>query len=227
MRIALSAAVATALALSSAAATAHAWATADIGDASVTQDGSGANFGSTFWNVSLGAGESVSQVFDYRVTMHTDALPASRNWEGSVFICLPLFEVKCGPDPTGRELVEAYLETYQDGRVSNPFITFSGKFVDDLFFDSAGTETVSGSFTLTATNVGVGPQSDGIDLFASLWVDSNDAAVIPEPGGLALSLAGLSVVLAELRRRKRPAKPRGTPVNAGAWVPGAARSPAT
>jgi MYXO-CTERM domain-containing protein len=35
-----------------------------------------------------------------------------------------------------------------------------------------------------------------------LWVDSDDTATtIPEPGGLALGLAGLSVLLVAQRRR--------------------------
>jgi hypothetical protein len=207
MKIALPAAIAAALALSSAGALAHASATADIGGISVTQDGSGANFGITFWQVSLGSFESTSRVFDYSVTLHTDALPATRTWDDStLFACLPLHEMKCGPDATGMELVEAYLETYRDGREANPFITFSGIFADDLFYSAAGTETVSGSFTLTATNTGIGPQSDSINLFASLWVDSSDATpAVPEPGSLALGLAGLSAVLAGLRRGRRPA----------------------
>jgi len=203
MRIARSAAVAAALALSSATATAHAWATAQIGDLSLALDGSGTQFGITYWNVLLEPHESVSRVFDYSLGVHTDGLPATRTWE-SVPFCEPLPEGKCGPDPTGRELVEADLETYQSSR-SNPWVTFSGGLIDDVIHDAAGTRTESGSFTVTATNVGVSPEASVIALFASFWIDSNDVAVIAEPDGLALSLAGMSVVLAQLRRRKRSA----------------------
>jgi len=205
MKIALTASVAAALLLAGPGAMAHASATAHIGDVSVTQDGSGANFGITFWQVSLGSFESASRVFDYSVTLHTDGLPATRTWDDSTpFACLPLHEMKCGPEATGMELVEAYLETYRDGREANPFIDYSGIFATDLFYSDAGSETVSGSFTLTATNTGLGPQSDSISLFASLWVDASEATpAVPEPGGLALGLTGLSAVLAGLRRGRR------------------------
>jgi len=71
---------------------------------------------------------------------------------------------------------------------------------------AAGTQTLSGSFTMTATNTGIGPQSDSISLLAALWVDSAAATPpVPEPGGLARAAAGLSTVLAALRRRGRRA----------------------
>jgi len=209
MNHAVAAALAAALILAGSDAAAHASATAQIGDVSVSQDGSGPNFAITEWDVTLGTGESVSQTFSWSVTLHTDGLPATRTWDdGTVFGCLPLNEIKCGPAATGSELVEAFLQTYRDGRDANQFIDFTNTFTDDILYDSAGTQTLSGSFTLTATNTGVGPQSDSIGLFAALWVDSAGATPpVPEPGGLALAAVGLSTVLAALRRRgRRPAQ---------------------
>jgi len=209
MNHAVAAALAAALILAGSDAAAHASATVQIGDVSVSQDGSGPNFAITEWDVTLGTGESVSQTFSWSVTLHTDGLPATRTWDdGTVFGCLPLNEIKCGPAATGSELVEAFLQTYRDGRDANQFIDFTNTFTDDILYDSAGTQTLSGSFTLTATNTGIGPQSDSISLFAALWVDSADVTPpVPEPGGLALAAVGLSTVLAALRRRgRRPAQ---------------------
>jgi len=205
MNNAVAATLAAAMILAGSDAIAHASATAQIGDVSVSQDGSGPNFAITEWDVSLGTGESVSQTFSWSVTLHTDGLPATRTWDdGTVFGCLPLYEMKCGPAATGSELIEVFLQSYRDGRAANPFIDFTDTFANDILYDSVGTQTLSGSFTLTATNTGIGPQSDGIGLFAALWVDSAAATPpVPEPAGIALGIAGLATVLAALRRRGR------------------------
>jgi hypothetical protein len=52
------------------------------------------------------------------------------------------------------------------------------------------------------TNTDIG-YSDAIDLFAAMWVDSNDDApsAVPEPPSLALALAGLIVLGVALHRR--------------------------
>ncbi|MET0382038.1 MAG: hypothetical protein ABW032_01320 [Burkholderiaceae bacterium] len=199
------AALAAALAIASSGAAAHAWATADIGAVNVSQMDSGPNFGITNWNVSLATGESISQTFSYRITLHTDGLPAARTWDDSTqFACLPLLLAKCGPDATGAEQVEVFLDTYRDGRQANPFVSFTGTFSDDVFLTSAGTDTFAGDFTLTATNTGFGFQGDGIGLLAAIWVDSNGPVpTIPEPDKLTLGLAGLCTALLALRGKRR------------------------
>lgn len=203
MKTALLAAATAALFLASPDASAHASATATIGGVTVTQAGSGPNFGITNWYVSLDTGESVSETFTYEVTMHTDGLPATRTWDHTtLFGCMPLHEFKCGPEPTGVELAEVYIKTYRDDRVANPFILFSGLISYDVLDTSPGTESFGGSFTLTATNLSVGVQSDAISLFAAMWVDSSDRAPIPEPGNLSLMLAGIAILL---RKRLAPA----------------------
>lgn len=207
MKSALLAAATAALFVAGPDASAHASATATIGGVTVTQSGSGPDFGLTNWFVSLDAGQSISRTFSYDVTMHTDGLPATRTWDNTtVFGCLPLHEVKCGPRPTGNELVEVYLETYRDDRVANPAMQFSGTIAIDRLDTSPGTESFEGSFTLTATNLGEGVQSDGIALFAAMWVDSSDSAPIPEPGNLSLALGGIAILL----RRRLAAALTGT-----------------
>lgn len=204
MRHARTAMAAALLVLASTAASANAWVSAHIGDTSVSQNGSGPNFGITGWYVTLDTGESVSKTFDWSVTFYSDHLPATRTWDsGTIFGCMPVYELKCGPDPTGYELIEAYLETSRDGREANPFIDFTGTFTEDFLYNITGQQTASGSFTLTATNTGFGPQSDAIGLLAAVWVDASDQpAPIPEPAGLALTLAGLSLVAAAGRKRR-------------------------
>jgi len=203
MKTAFLAAATAALLLAGPHASAHASATATIGDVTVTQVGSGPNFGLMDWFVSLDAGQSVSRTFSYAVTMHTDGLPATRTWDYSTtFACLPLHEVKCGPRPTGDELAEVYIKTYRDDRAANPVMQFSGMISYDVLDTSPGTESFAGSFTLTATNLGEGVQFDDIALFAAVWVDSSDSAPIPEPGNLPLMLAGVAILL---RRRLAPA----------------------
>ena len=59
MNHAVAAALAAALILAGSDAAAHASATAQIGDVSVSQDGSGPNFAITEWDVTLGTGEGV------------------------------------------------------------------------------------------------------------------------------------------------------------------------
>lgn len=199
MKTALLAAATAALFLAVPGARAHASATATIGDVTVSQVGSGANFGLVNWYVSLDTGESASETFSYAVTMHTDGLPATRTWDySSPFACLPLHEVNCGPAPTGHELAEVYIKTYRDDRVANPFILFSGLLSEDVLDTSPGTESFAGTITLTATNLGEGVKSDGIVVFAAMWVDSSDRAPIPEPGSLPLMIAGSAILL---RRR--------------------------
>ena len=203
MKTALLAAATAALFLASPDASAHASATATIGDVTVSQVGSGANFGLVNWYVSLDTGESASQTFSYAVTMHTDGLPATRTWDyTSPFACLPLHEVKCGPAPTGQELAEVYIKTYRDDRSASPFILFTGLISEDVLDTSPGTESFAGTITLTATNLGEGVKSDGIVVFAAMWVDSSDRAPIPEPGNLSLMLAGMAI---QLRKRLAPA----------------------
>ena len=205
MKRAITAGVAAALAFASTESWSTAWVTAQLGDVSVSQTGSGPNFAITPWFISLEDGESQSRTFSWSVTVHTDGLPATRTWDNTtLFGCMPLYQTKCGPDPTGSELVEAYLKVHRDGRSANQFITLSDNFEEDQVYAGVGTETFSGTFTLTATNIGGGGQGDELGLVAAVWVDSSDATpAVPEPGGVGLLLAGLSTVLAGVHRRRR------------------------
>ncbi len=190
--------VAATLLVAASHAQAHASATIDFAGINLTQQGSGANFDGMLFGTTLAAGQSISEQFNYTITIVEDGLTADRTWSS----CLPLSLLDCGPAPTGFEQVQVELQTFRDGREANPFIDFQGGPSQTVFQGVAGqTSTFSGSFTLTETNTDQWSQWNDTELlFAALWVDSHAPAPVSEPTSLAAMLAALAFIGGRLRK---------------------------
>lgn len=153
---------------------------------SLGPDVGGASWAEAVGTATLAPGQSWSISVPYTVTLSSNGLPASRDWQ----LCTPSFPSYCGAQPTGFESAEAYLFWDMDSR-SGRFDDLNVTATDDVdFYLLNGVAHYSGTMTFSATNVGFGFRPVDAVLVASGFVDANP---IPEPAPWALMAAALAL----------------------------------
>jgi hypothetical protein len=225
MRRNLLAAGAAALMLISGGAGAAAWSQGSIGEVSVDQLGSGANFGYFTFGQDLEPGQSYSQTFSYSFTLHNDGLEfpygVTRSWNAG---CSPFgnFGPQCPPAFTGYEQVQfnfGYDES-QYGSAGFAY-TVTGSPPISVSLAAGQAVTLQGSFEITETNISTDPlrpygpfgPASVLQVYFSEWVDSVDssapsASLVPEADGGVQWLTGAAILVAALRRRLSSAATR-------------------
>ena len=213
----LFAAAGAALAIACTGASATASIAGTFGDMDYTFDFSGYGYEDyTFGNVLINPGDSYSQSFAYDLTLHNDglALTQPRAWSacaptGDFTVANP--STYCGPAFTGNEQVELDFGVARSPG-ANPNFQYSVTGAPASVNLGAGqTVHLSGVVTLTETWIGQGNvdffgDDDALWVYSSVWIDSDKPAPlfsVPEPTEASLMLAGLALVAARARARRR------------------------
>jgi hypothetical protein len=153
--------------------------------------------------VDLAPGASQTWTFNYTVTLHTDGLPATRDWEGTIGCPSIPYGSDCGHTPDGYETAQFDFDIFPPREASGYWnYTESGMISGSLTAPvGAGSVTYSGTFSITETATTFRDEPFGwADAVYPYGVAIVDAAPIPEAPTGAMIMAGLGFMA--LRRRR-------------------------
>lgn len=198
------AAIAAAFSILGSGAQAHAYVTGTFAGAPVSWSASGWNFFDPEpIGVDLAPGASQSWTFSYSITLHTDGLPATRNWEATLGCAQIPYGIDCGHSPDGVETAQFDFNLFPPREASGYWnYSESGDFGGSLTAPvGGGTATYTGSFTITETATTFRDSTFGsADMIYPYSIAFVDAAAVPEVPASAMLIAGLGL-LATRRQR--------------------------
>jgi hypothetical protein len=197
------AAIAAAFSILGSGAQAHAYVTGTFAGAPVSWSASGWNFFDPEpIGVDLAPGASQSWTFTYSITLHTDGLPATRDWEGTIGCPGIPYGVDCGHVPDGFETAQFDFSLFPPREASGYWnYTESGDLSGSLTAPAGGgTATYTGSFSITETATVFRDAEFGwADKLYPYGIAFVDASPVPELPPSVMLMAGLG--LFGLRRR--------------------------